>query len=179
MRAWKGLTAEGPVQMGRVTLKGDEAPFDVIAFAYNMEQALGEFYTSAARMMENREALDLLTRLAGMEDGHKKRLFDLYRSLDISGKAAGVLEAGSAGETMEGGFSAAEFLQENRSLMGNTADILSLAMMLETQALDLYLRYSHGAEDDESRRVLLRIAEDEKAHLRALGHMMEAVHNEE
>ncbi len=52
-------------------------------------------------------------------------------------------------------------------------------MMLETQALDLYLRYSQKAEDEESRNVLYRIAEDEKAHLTALGDMMEAIHNEE
>ena len=80
---------------------------------------------------------------------------------------------------MEGGFNTARFLEENRSLMGNTADILSLAMMLETQALDLYLHYSHGAGDQESGKVLFSIAEDEKAHLRALGEMMETVHNEE
>ena len=77
------------------------------------------------------------------------------------------------------GFTTKEFLEENRPVMETTADILSLAMMLETQALDLYLRYSQKAEDEESRRVLYGIAEDEKAHLVALGEMMEAIHNGE
>jgi rubrerythrin len=46
--------------------------------------------------------------------------------------------------------------------------------MLETQALDLYLRYSQKAENEESKTVLYDIAEEEKAHLATLGRLMEA-----
>ena len=52
-------------------------------------------------------------------------------------------------------------------------NLLSLAMMLEAQALDLYTRYAQKVEDVQSRSVLHDIAEDEKGHLTALGSLME------
>jgi len=179
IRAWHGLTAVGPVDMGRVILTGDESPLDVITFAYGMEQGLGEFYSSAASMIEDKDVAGLLRKLARIEEKHKQKLLDLYMALDTTGRGSEAFETGIMSEIMEGGFTTKEFLKENRPLMETTADILSLAMMLETQALDLYLRYSQKAEDEESRRVLYGIAEDEKAHLVALGEMMEAIHNGE
>jgi len=165
--------------MGRVALMGDESPLEVIAIAYGMEQSLGEFYSSAADMIEDKDVAGLLGKLARIEEKHKQKLLDLYMALDTMGTGSDALETGIMSEIMEGGFTTKEFLEENRPLMQTTADILSLAMMLETQALDLYLRYSQKAEDEESRRVLYGIAEDEKAHLVALGEMMEAIHNGE
>ncbi len=179
IRAWHGLIAAGPVEMGRVTLMGDESPLEVIVFAYGMEQGLGEFYSSAAGMIEDKDVAGLLRELARIEEKHKQKLLDLYMTLNTTGRGSEAFEAEIMSEMMEGGFTTKEFLEENRSVMETTADILSLAMMLETQGLDLYLRYSQKAEDEESRRVLYRIAEDEKAHLAALGDMMEAIHNGE
>ena len=165
--------------MGRVTLTGDESSLDIITFAYGMEQGLGEFYSSAAGMIEDEDVAGLLRKLARIEENHKQKLLDLYETLNTSGRGKEAFEGEVTSEMMEGGFTTKEFLEENRPLMETTADTLSLAMMLETQALDLYLRYSQKAEDKESRRVLYRIAEDEKAHLAALGDMMEDIHNGE
>ncbi len=74
---------------------------------------------------------------------------------------------------MEGGFTTEEFLERNRAAMETIPDLISVAMMLETQALDLYLRYSQRTEDDKSKAVLFDIAEEETAHLRALGDLMD------
>ena len=165
--------------MDRAALTGNESPLKVIAVAYGMEQGLGEFYSLAADMMEDKDVAGLLNDLARFEEGHKQKLLDLYMTLDTTGRGREALEAGILGDMMEGGFSTEEFLKENRSVMEKTTDTLSLAMMLETQALDLYLRYSRKAEDEESRKALYRIAEEEKTHLVALGDMMEAIHNGE
>ena len=165
--------------MGRVILTGDESPLEVIALAYGMERGLGEFYSSAAGMIDDKDVAGLLRKLARIEENHKQKLLDLYMTLDTTGRGSEAFEAEILSEIMEGGFTTKEFLKENRPLMETTADILSLAMMLETQALDLYLRYSQKAQDEESGRVLYRIAEDEKAHLAVLGDMMETVHNGE
>jgi len=163
--------------MGRVILTGDESPLDVITIAYGMEQGLGEFYSAAAGMIEDEDVAGLLRKLARIEENHKQNLLDLYMTMNTTGTGKEVFEAEVKRKMMEGGFTAKEFLEENRPVMETTADIVSLAMMLETQALDLYLRYSQKAGDEESRRVLYGIAEDEKAHLAALGGMMEAIHN--
>ena len=164
--------------MGRVILTGDESPLEVIALAYGMEQGLGEFYSSAAGMVEDKDIAGLLRKLARIEENHKQKLLDLYMTLDTTGTGKEAFEAEIMGEMMEGGFTTEEFLEKNRPAMETTVDTLSLAMMLETQALDLYLRYSQKAADDENRRVLYGIAEDEKAHLATLGRMMEAIYNE-
>lgn len=48
-------------------------------------------------------------------------------------------------------------------------DVLNIAMLIETQALDLYLiRYSNRTNDEKRKGVLFEIAQ-EKAHLAALG----------
>jgi rubrerythrin len=177
LRAWHGLTAVGPVDMGRVTLTGDESPLEVIAFAYGMEQGLGEFYSSAADIFEDKDVAGLLRKLARIEENHKQKLFDMYMALTETETEREVFESEIMSEMMEGGFTTEEFLENNRSEMETEAGTLDLAMMLETQALDLYLRYSQKAEDEESRKALYRIAEDEKAHLAALGDMMEVTHN--
>lgn len=165
--------------MGRVILTGDESPLEIIVFAYGMEQGLGEFYSSAAGMIEDKDVAGLLRKLARIEENHRQKLLDIYMTLNPTGTGREAFGAEIMSEMMEGGFTTKEFLEKNRPVMETTANILSLAMMLETQALDLYLRYSQKAEDEESRRVLYRIAEDEKAHLAALGDMMETAHNGE
>ncbi len=48
---------------------------------------------------------------------------------------------------------------------------LDLAMMLETQSLDLYLRFAAKSTHKESKAVLFKIASEEKAHLKALGEL--------
>ncbi|MBW2608916.1 MAG: hypothetical protein JRC68_01040 [Deltaproteobacteria bacterium] len=57
--------------------------------------------------------------------------------------------------------------------MNSAPGVLETAMGLETQALDLYMRYSQKATDEKSKGILLEIAEEEKAHLAALGRLME------
>ena len=44
-------------------------------------------------------------------------------------------------------------------------------MMLETQALDLYLRFAGKIESASTKEVLYRIADEEKSHLQALGRL--------
>jgi len=46
-------------------------------------------------------------------------------------------------------------------------------MMLETQALDLYLRFADKSTNAETKTILFKIAREEKAHLAALGRLLE------
>ena len=65
-----------------------------------------------------------------------------------------------------------EFLEKSRPAMQTVPDILNIAMMLETQALDLYSRYSQKIKYDQGKTILHEIADDEKAHLASLGKLM-------
>lgn len=171
--AWQGLTAAGPAEMGMVLVKGDETPEEIIITAYGMETGLEEFYVSLAREAEDPDVADLLGKLGRIEEKHKESLFRLYLTFDTTPSDREAFEGRIIPETMEGGFTTQEFLEENRPAMQTLPDIIAMAMMLETQALDLYLRYSQKIRDENTNRVLYEIAEEEKAHLATLGRLME------
>ena len=172
--AWQGGKASGPAEMGTGYLTGNESVKEVIAVAYGMEKGLAEFYISVARKTEHREVETVLTNLIGIEEKHKEKLYRLYVSLDPSAGTPDDLERQSLSGVMEGGYTTEEFLEQNRSLLGTANHLLSLAMMLETQAFDLYMRYSQKAKDQQSRKVLHEIAEEEKAHIASLGRLLDA-----
>ena len=173
IKAWQGLTAEGPAEMGIIPLSGDETASDIIIIAYGMEHGLEEFYSAVSGMTSDPEVADVLTKLAEIEENHKQKLFDLYRTLDPDVGDKETFEANISSDRMEGGFTTEEFLKQNSRLMETVSDVLSIAMMLETQALDLYSRYSQKAINEKSKTVLYDIAEEEKAHLATLGRLME------
>jgi len=173
--AWQGGTAVGPAEAGMTYLKGEESAGEVIAVAYGMEQGLAEFYSQAGDKTEEKEVKSLLAELIGFEEKHKEKLYQLYLSLDTEAQDRAEFEKRVAADVMEGGFTTKEFLDRNRAFLGTPTNLLSFAMMLETQAFDLYMRFSHQAKEERSRSVLYQIAEDEKAHLAALGHLVDEI----
>ena len=174
IKAWDGMTAEGPVDFAGESRAGDMSLHEVLNFALGMEKGLAVFYLTVAAETRDKEMADLLKRLAGYEEKHQQKILELYQSMDPHGEAPEEGAAETKSSLMEGGFSVDEFLKKNRSRMTSSADVLSLAMMLEAQALDLYRRFSGYMENEKSRRLLQRIADDEKAHLKALGEMIDA-----
>ena len=172
--AWQGLKAFGPAEMGMITLRGNETPQEVIALAYGMEQGLADFYSKVSAMTGDREAREIIGKLAQVEEKHKGKLFTLYQTLEPGTTERILFEEKIVSGVMEGGFTGEEFLEKNKPLLDTVENLLSLAMMLEAQALDLYTRYAQKAEDAQSRSVLHDIAEDEKGHLATLGSLLEA-----
>jgi rubrerythrin len=172
--AWHGLTAFGPVEMGMARLKGDEKPDEVVILAYGMETGLGEFYSRIAGTIAEPAIATLLMKLAGIEENHRQRLFRLYTALDPATADQRRFENRIVSEVMEGGFTTDEFMERNRAAMSTRENVLSIAMMLETQALDLYMRYSQKIKDDRSKSLFHDLAEEEKSHLESLGRLMEA-----
>ena len=170
---WEGLEATGPADMGMPLVRGDEAPQEIIALAYGMEKGLGDFYRTVGEMSDHSDVSNLLPRLANIEERHKEKLFDLYLTIDpdISNREA--FEDNLLSGVMEGGFTTDEFLEQNKEAMNTASGVINISMMLETQALDLYLRYSQKVNDEKSRSLLNNIADEEKAHLKSLGRLMD------
>lgn len=179
MAAWQGLKAFGPIEMGMEALSGDESVAEIITLAYGMENGLQEFYHQAKGLVEGEETVTLLVKLGDIEEHHKERLYHLYLSLHPVPLERQDFELNLVSRVMEGGFTTEEFLEKNRDALKDTSDVLGIAMMLEAQALDLYLRYPQKAKDEKSREVLYGIAEEEKAHLSSLGKMMEGIAKKE
>ena len=154
-------------------MRGDETAAEMIALAYGLEMGLGVFYHSMIGSAEDPELKALFTKLADIENLHKKRLFDLLAEIDPPGKDIQAYEADIRPAILEGGFRLDDFMKKNVSFLRTVSDVLDLAMMLETQALDLYLRFAEKSVDSRSREVLFKLADEEKAHLEALGQLVE------
>lgn len=171
MNAWEGHTAFGPMHLGMISFTGYETPEDVVRKAYGMEDRLQQFYVMRSDMAEDVERIELFMELAGFEDRHKQTLFRLFSK--ITGKddlAQFEKEVQACAEdTVEGGVPIDEFLAEFSEAFDSDQGVLELAMMIEAQALDYYLRCAQRAKSEEISDVLQLLAREEKAHLKLLG----------
>ncbi len=57
--------------------------------------------------------------------------------------------------------------------MESEGEVIELAMSIEAQALDLYLRAAERVGDQKSKEILLQIADEERMHLTQLGKLIE------
>ncbi|MCP4297821.1 MAG: sulfurtransferase, partial [Proteobacteria bacterium] len=76
---------------------------------------------------------------------------------------------------LEGGMSTQEYLNLYSPDLGNEKDVISLAMSIEAQALDLYQRVAQKIENDKSREIIQKIANEEMVHLESLGKLMDSL----
>jgi rubrerythrin len=153
-------------------LRGDESPAEITVLAYGMEQALGVFYTTLSEKSKDTELKGLFANLAGIEQRHKEMLFALYMEIEPVGADLKKFESLVDSTRMEGGFDTEAFMKQNEAHMKTVPDVLTIAMMIETQALDLYLRYAERSSEAHTAKILYKIADEEKAHLSALGRLM-------
>ncbi|MBI5585857.1 MAG: hypothetical protein HY892_18760 [Deltaproteobacteria bacterium] len=168
IRAWQGVLAVGPVELNLDLIRGDETPGEMITLAYGMEEALRRFYLHFGQQQAGGGLQALFQILAGAEEKHQGRLRDTYRGLGPSPGEVEQLVATASAQVLEGGFKFEEFIQANEPRLKTEAEILELALMLETQALDLYLRFAVKVGAGETQKILYRLGDEEKAHLAAL-----------
>jgi rubrerythrin len=154
-------------------VRGDETPSEMIAVAYGMEMGLGVFYQNLIETTQDADLKALFSKLAEIEGHHKQRLFDLLAEIDPPSKSIEDYEAEIKPDILEGGGKLDDFMQQNESYLQTVSDVLELAMMLETQALDLYLRFADKSTDSGSQQVLFKLADEEKSHMEALGQLIE------
>lgn len=173
IKAWQGLKASGPKGLNLDLVRGDETPSAMIALAYGMEMGLGIVYLNMIERSNDPELQSLLAKLADIENQHKKRLFEILCEIDSAVTDPDAYEAGIRPVVLEGGFGLDDFMKENDSFFGSVQGVLDLAMMLETQALDLYLRFAEKCADERTQTILFSIADEEKAHLSSLGDLMD------
>jgi rubrerythrin len=158
--------------MGMLSLKGDETPQEVIAFSYGLEEGLQKFYAASACLAIDPEVVRILSSLAEIEVKHKDRLFELYLAIESNPQDREAFEAEINSEMTEGGFNPEKLLEQNLPTFKSAADVLNFAMMLEAQAMDLYMRYADKCEDQKVKAVFFKMADEEKAHLKSLGDLL-------
>lgn len=173
--AWEAPTASGPVEFHLQLVHGDAPPQEVIGIAYYMEEGLRRFHWEIQSRTADKDLRRLLGLLMEAEESHKETLRKLLGELTEGMQAEGAFKPapGLNPDLMEGGLGMTAFLKRNEPYLQSVSGYLELAMMIETQALDLYLRMASESTNAIAKEVLFRISEEEKAHLTLLGQYLD------
>ncbi len=169
IKAWDNPVATGSEDQGLALFDGTESPENTLLIAYSLEAGLRDFYLSMAEKVQAMPVRDLFRKLSDIEIKHQDRLFDEY--LLISGKKVDreSFDSQIAVTAVEGGLTTDEYIAMFKPDLESPGDVVSLAMSIEAQALDLYTRASERGADERSKSVLKRIAQEERTHLEQLG----------
>ena len=171
--AWQDEYAVGPKELGLMYFSGGETLSEIVTVAYAMERNLGAFFTQMASSVERAEIVDTFRQLARFEREHQVTLFKIAERLDPSIMDEGELEKRAAIDALEGGITAEVLMEQNQDYLRTAKGVVETAMMIEAQALDLYMRYADKADNEEAVKLLRQLAEEEKNHLRVLGRLMD------
>ncbi len=174
-KTWKGKAAVGKEDLGLELFTGDESPEKTLVVAYSLEAGLGDFYTSMIPRVKNKDAQNIFQKLSEIEIKHQDRIFNEYIRLSRKPLSREAFEENMVHTAVEGGLTTEEYTNLFQPDWESLSDIIELAMSIEAQALDLYLRAAHRSPNPESRKVLVQIGDEERAHLKQLGKLMETL----
>jgi sulfur-carrier protein adenylyltransferase/sulfurtransferase len=174
-KTWKGKAAVGKEDLGLELFTGDESPEKTLVVAYSLEAGLRDFYTSMIPRVKNKDAQNIFQKLSEIEIKHQDRIFNEYIRLSRKPLSREAFEENMVHTAVEGGLTTEEYTNLFQPDWESLSDIIELAMSIEAQALDLYLRAAHRSPNPESRKVLVQIGDEERAHLKQLGKLMETI----
>lgn len=174
IKAWNSDTAFGPEELGMDIFDGSESPEESLVVAYSLEEGLRDFYLDMVKKVQDENAGNLFQKLSEIEVKHQDRIFNQYLETSKKSVSREEFEKKIVSPAMEGGLTTEEYLSKYPLDLEVTSEIVSMAMAIEAQALDLYQRASDQASDEKSKAVLLQIADEERAHLQQLGKLFEA-----
>ena len=174
IKAWDGLVAIGPEEMGLELLTGKESIEETLVAAYSLEAGLRDFYLSMIEKAGPADIKSLFRKLSDIETLHQDRIFAEY--LQVSGKKISreAFDNDVVVKAVEGGLTTEEYVRMFQPDWESAVDVISLAMSIEDQALDLYTRASERSTDPRSTEALKKIAEEERVHLEQLGKLMDS-----
>jgi rubrerythrin len=160
IHAWEGLLATGEPEAGMAWFPEAVSGADLISLAWILEDGSRRFYSELPSRVNDPDAGALFGQLVLAEEQHQSALSALYRK--TTDAAAGP-PARSGEDVMEGGVKVSEALAwiKDRSV----TDVLELAVGLETNSYDLYIKMGRKMIDEPSREVFSMLASGERVHL--------------
>ena len=134
-----------------------------------------EFYLEMEKQAENPKIEDLFAKLSEIEVKHQMSIYIAYNNISTKEVSKDEFEKMVEIKALEGGLSTGEYLELFGSDLDSETQVISLAMSIEAQALDLYQRLSLKVENRQARDIINKIAKEEKAHLASLGKLMDSL----
>lgn len=175
IRAWNGQTALGSEDMGLMLFSGHETVPQCLTIAYSLEEGLRDFYENMVDRVSHQEAKALFAKLADIEKKHQDRIYNEYVKLIDTPSDRKKFESDLVTRYAEGGLTSQEFGQLYSPNWESVLDIASMAMAIEAQALDLYMRAARKSRDEEVQKALNQIAAEETAHMNMLGQLIDTL----
>ena len=172
-KAWNGEAAVGDELQGLDLFSGYESPEHTLAVAYSLEDGLRDFYLSMASRVKDDSAKDLFKKLSEIEVKHQDRIYHEYERLSEKPLSREEFVNSKVADAIEGGLTTEEYVARFNPDWESAKDITGIAMSIEAQALDLYLRASQKSSHPKSKKALAQLADEERGHLKELGKLME------
>jgi sulfur-carrier protein adenylyltransferase/sulfurtransferase len=172
-KSWSSDVAFLGEEKGVALFDGVTSVEQALTVAYSLEAGLKSFYDSMALKVESESARQLFQQLSQIEVKHQDRILEQYTALTGQAVSRDAFEAQKLPEVVEGGLTTEEYANLLMPSYETLTDIIELAMSIEAQAMDLYLRASQKAQNEDGKKALIQIANEEKTHLARLGQLME------
>ena len=166
LRAWDGLAATGGPDAGMARFPEDAPVEELISLAWSLEEGTRKFYTELQALLTDKDAVELFQNLVVAEEHHRSALAELHQK--FTGRAAGT---GISEDIMEGGMNVSEALDWARDK--KLADVLDLAMSLETNSYDLYIKMGRRGSDTQAKELFSQLSASEKEHLERLAGLLD------
>lgn len=174
IRAWDGFVAEGLPDAGMAYFPEGASPLELITLAWILEDGSGKFYSSVAGMLQG-TTKDLFAELVKAEEHHKEslnRLYAKFAGTDADQGFPGSMAAEEkGGDVMEGGMLIKEALEWIRGK--DPVQIVELAMALETNSYDLYLKMGRTVSGEDAQEIFRSLGTEEQRHLERLAAELE------
>lgn len=173
--AWEGAAALGREDQGLTFFTGAESAERILEVAYGLEYGLRQFYLSMEGKAKDLEVQKVFATLARIENLHQENILEEYTRITGHGIKEEEFKTATLKGILEGGMTTQEYIDYYMPEWEESEDIVFLAMAIEGQALDLYLRAAAKATSSEGREILTKIAREEKSHLAHLGQLMNSL----
>ncbi len=168
IKAWGKEVAVGTEETGLHLFTGVESSKEAVIIGFGLEMGLHNFYIAMQSKVSLESTRTLFGKLADIEILHQQRLVALYREITSTAISITDFSETIVEPAMEGGLTTEEYLQLYKIDLNSELEVLGLALAIEAQALDLYLRAAERSDKSETRQVLFQIAEEERSHIAKL-----------
>ena len=173
IKAWQSQKAIGPEDLGLDLFSGQESPQQSLVTAFSLEAGLQDFYLLMIPQVDNEAVVSLFEKLARIEVKHQERILTEYNRLAASQLSRQEFQDRYVTPAMEGGLTSEEYLQLYQPDLEVVEEVISLALAIEAQALDLYQRAAQNAGSEPNRAMLMQIADEERAHMAQLAKLFD------
>jgi rubrerythrin len=177
INAWQGRVAHGVPEAGMAYFSPAANSEEIVGLAWSLEEGSKVFYQGVAdHFVDDSESYKLFTMLVKAEMHHEEHLLQTYQTLigkepDFD-KPRAQFSNSIGGKVMEGGIPVEKALDWVNDK--GVIDTLELAISMEVNAFDLYVKMSRKIEDDQSRELFAKLAEEEQMHLEKLADLLDA-----